>query len=308
MERFQQQYRALGSEIIITLVMDEADIAHGLMTEIHNKINAFECQFSRFLPDSELTAFNRRSGKKVRVSDSFLKLLQECKRMAVESEGIYNPFILPALQQAGYLGSWPNTIDVKEGSDFSDREVVSYEELTIGDGWAQIPKRAALDFGGIGKGYLLDELAGLLRNYPITGYWFSLGGDIVCGGNDTTGKPWEVGVQSALNHEAVVDTISNVSSEELAIATSGVMKRRGVKDGSTWHHIIDPRTGLPSSTNILTVTVTAKKATNADVYAKCIVIAGADKARYYQNEGIITSYLIQAEEPEVNDSGKVVLN
>jgi len=294
MNRFQQQHHALGSEVFLTLVTEKDETAtNRLFDRLLKHITAFEQQFSRFLPDSELTRFNQQAGRRTVVSPSFGRLLKAAKSLAERTGGLYNPFVLPALQRAGYLGSWPKPEADLAATNFTTRKLVAVDQLSIGDLWAKIPETAALDFGGIGKGYLLDELAEMLDTQKLVGYWLSLGGDIICSGHDLDNQEWQVAVQNAVELGKNVQTIVNQQSRKLAIATSGITKRQGIKNGQTWHHIIDPRTGHPADTNILTVTVTADKAANADVYAKCIVIAGAEQAEKCKTSGVIKSFLLQ---------------
>lgn len=299
-KRFQQKYYALGSDTVITFVAeaDGADI-ESIFSELHDHITTFELQFSRFLDESELTLFNRRAGEKAEISETFREVLVAAREMSQQTEGLYNPFILPALQKSGYVGSWPSPRQSADATDFATRQIVTIDKLVIGDNWASIPADSALDFGGIGKGYLLDQLAAILANKQLQGYWLSLGGDIICAGYDLEHQPWEIAIQSASDTGAIIDTIRNRRGKVLAIATSGIIKRRGVHDGRSWHHIIDPRTGEPSHTGILTVTVSATKAVIADVYAKCIVIAGADQAILYKKNNNISSYIIQPDEQKM---------
>lgn len=296
-KRFQQKYHALGSDTVITLVAEADGVdVEAIFAELHDRITTFELQFSRFLDDSELTLFNRRAGEKADVSEKFRELLVTARTMSQQTEGLYNPFVLPALQKSGYVGSWPSPQQGTLATDFTTRQVVTIDKLIIGDGWASISANSALDFGGIGKGYLLDQLAAILMNEELEGYWLSLGGDIICAGYDLEYQLWVIAIQDASRAAAIIDTIQNNDGKVLAIATSGIIKRRGTHDGRPWHHIIDPRTGESSSTGILTVTVCAAQAVIADVYAKCIVIAGADQAISYQKNKIISSYIIQPDE------------
>ena len=160
-KRYQQQYQALGSSVLITLVTDRSiDKVDIIFTKIRQHINQFECRFSRFLLSSELTQFNLSAGKKTAVSQPFRKMLESCIKLSKQTSGLFNPFILPALQEAGYLGSWNDGYKLSNlKMDYSSRSVVSIADLTIDAKWAKIPRNSALDFGGIGKGYLLDELA-----------------------------------------------------------------------------------------------------------------------------------------------------
>lgn len=309
MGRYQQYFKALGSDVYITLVTDKNQLyADWLFKRLQKYIVDFEKRFSRFLPDSELTNFNNLAGERTLTSNKLHELLIMAKNLAEETKGLYNPFILPALQKAGYVGSWPKPEDFQGMPNFEKRKVVTIDKLTIGETWARIPKNTALDFGGIGKGYLLDELASRLLKEKLTGYWLSLGGDIICSGHDIKNQKWSIAVQSALEPNKNIETIINKTGENLAIATSGVTKRKGINNGENWHHIIDPTTGKPVNTSILTATVTAKEAVIADVYAKCVVIAGAEFAQQYKHKGKIQAFIVQTKEKtNVSKTKKVLI-
>lgn len=298
MQRLQQQFHALGSDIYITLIGDSRFPFEATFQALHHEITSFERRFSRFLPESELTAFNSNAGNDTSVSATFIELLHACMQIAEATDGLYNPFILPALQKAGYKGSWPSPQNLAGASDFSDRQVVPYTELQISTHSACIPANSALDFGGIGKGYLLDKLCDDLRPRQLHGYWISLGGDIACRGYDLDNQPWAVYVQHASIPDRMIGTLTNTGGSPLFIATSGVTKRRGENSQGSWHHIINPQTGLPADTAVLTATVTATSGVKADVYAKTIVIAGKQQARKLKDVGEIRSFILQYEDKE----------
>jgi thiamine biosynthesis lipoprotein len=296
MQRYQHEHTALGSTIFLTLVTDaDAGYATATLHHLTAQIDRFEQQFSRFKEDSELTAFNRRAGERTPISPAFRQLLETAQAYHAHTAGLYNPFILPALQRAGYRSSWPSPHD-PTSIDFTSRTVAPGTSLEIGKDWARIPPNTALDFGGIGKGYLLDMLVHTLAAESLDGYWLSLGGDIVCCGRDLLHAPWQIGVQDAHHPERTVRTLIHTQTTPAAIATSGITKRRGTLHGKDWHHIIDPRTGRPAETSILTATVTADTATAADVYAKTIVIGGIELARRYKKNELIRSCIVQVQD------------
>lgn len=297
MERRQQQFYALGSQAYITLIAETTFDFEQEFAALHSVIASFEQRFSRFLPDSELTKFNENAGSKTEISLEFRKLLLACKNMSETTDDFYNPFVLPALQKAGYRGSWPSPANLADAKDFSDRKVVPSAELTIYEGTAIIPAGTALDFGGIGKGYLLDDLNALLQPFELHGYWLSLGGDIVCAGGDLENE-WAVQVQAATGPEEAVTILTNHTGTPTFIATSGITKRRGDTEKGSWHHIIDPKTGTPAQTDILTATVTSGSGVEADIYAKTIVIAGSSEAKNLKDAGHIRSYILQYEDKE----------
>jgi thiamine biosynthesis lipoprotein len=289
--RYQQQFKALGSEVAITLVGSQYEAyVTSIFNELHIKVDDFEKRFSRFITSSELTFFNSSAGQKTRLSLQFIDLLKVARDLSIKTEGIYNPFILPDLQRAGYMSSWNNDYDP---IDYSERKLFYPGDIEIYDDSAKIPTSSAIDFGGIGKGYLLDQLHNYLLNLELDGYWVSLGGDIICFGYDHHETDWQILVQDANSPDKTVGKFSNNDGHFLAIATSGVTKRKGVHQGKAWHHIIDPRTGQPAKTDILTATITADSAKVADVYCKCIVIEGIEEAVKLKSKALIQSYLLQ---------------
>jgi thiamine biosynthesis lipoprotein len=277
MENFQQSRHALGSDVVLTLVLADATQEAAIFDLLWQQIEAFEQRFSRFRSDSELSRFNAAAGAEQTVSPEFHALLVAAKMYGKKTGGLYNPFTLPALQRAGYKGSWPAPHQVDGALNYEDRGNADWQAITLGRTTVQIPADTALDFGGIGKGYLLDRLGETLQIQHVGNYWLSLGGDILCIGHDASGEPWHIGVAHARQANQIAATVQN-NGRKLAVATSGITKRQGVSAAGKWHHIIDPRTGRPADTDILTATVCTAEATTADVAAKCLVIAGSASA------------------------------
>lgn len=279
MKLFQQTGIALSADVILTVILPDSAESGTVFAALWSQINLFEQKFSRFLPESELTKLNHFAGESVRISSGFGQLLQAAKDMSQKSDGIFNPFILPALCQAGYCQSWTDSDTPSDKIDYANlQQFTKYDQIKIGKGWAKIPVKTAIDLGGIGKGCLLDQLAQYLENQAINNYWLSLGGDILCNGTDIDKSSWSIDISDALRPEKTVDLISN-DGKKLAIATSGITKRKGFSDGRAWHHLIDPTSSQPAVTDILTATVCAKTATLADITAKCFVIIGSGNAQ-----------------------------
>lgn len=303
MPQFEQKFQSLNSEVFLCLRTPSEVIAKRFFADLNSLIRQFEQDFSRFLPDSQLSILNKNAGKKVQASPELINIIKKAKEMAVNSDGLYNPFVLPALQKAGYVGSWPKPEQNISDLNFSARSIVSANKIDIGDnphrhlvgggeGWIKIPANSALDFGGIGKGYLLDQLADFADKNGIDDFWFSLGGDIIVNGNDDRRVGWGVAIANLDSDEPLSEKIIT-TGEKTAIATSGIIKRKGIKDNKPWHHIIDPRTGKPAKTDILTATVVADTATEADIWAKSIVILGSIEAKNFIAKKKIKKAIIQ---------------
>lgn len=290
MIRLQQTGNALGSDILLTVIVNNQAKANDMFTLLWSQINSFEQQFSRFIDGNELSQFNAHSGDLNEVEPAFFKLLEVSKEYLQKTDGLFSPFVLPVLQREGYTGSWPTPEVFNSSLDYRDRtKTTGAEDLEISDGKAKIPFDTAIEFGGIGKGYLLDQLADLLETQHVKDYWLSLGGDIICNGFNLERAEWKVGVAKSDEETKSAGHILNKTGKRLAIATSGITKRKG----QDWNHIIDPRTGRSSQTDTLTATVALPSATAADVYAKCLVILGSKQSADFAKTHDIDSYLCQ---------------
>jgi thiamine biosynthesis lipoprotein len=240
------------------------------MLNIWQLIDDFERRFSRFQTDSELSVLNRCAGEKTTVSAQMREIMAAAQGWSKAMGGLFNPLTLPALHRAGYLGDWNNPTAIH--TDYSERQIASADQIDIGEDWVRLPINSAADLGGIGKGYLLDQLGLYLDNQGVTDYWLSLGGDMLIAGRDIDATGWIIEVDTAgVGRAEPIDTRGG----RLVIATSGVTKRCGEHNGRVWHHLIDPRTGVPAATDILTATVVGISAVAAEVLAKCLVIGGS---------------------------------
>lgn len=294
LRELSQTKLALGSDIKIAIISDmsQTDAEH-LFGVLWKKVYSFEKQFSRFLGKSELSIFNRSAGTKTKISPEFRELLINVRRQGVETGGLYNPFITPALQRAGYLKSAMLGYEQDAQSDYTDRKVVGVERLVIGDDWATIPYGTAIDIGGCGKGYLADQLGQILNEQSLTGYWMSLGGDVVTMGNDENDNNMTLNIQNADDLGGVSDWIVHCPIKYSSTATSGTFRRKGQNIPKSWHHIINPNTLEPAITDIRLATICAGTALQADVLASCAVILGSKKAPEFLKKHGVKSALLQ---------------
>lgn len=203
-------------------------------------------------------------------------LLMTAQRIWKATDGLIDPTIGQALINAGY--------DIPFGQPPQDgpRELpekvvqrVSFADVSIDqkNSTVTLPLGTTLDFGGLGKGFLLDQLTSSIER-ETTDYWLSFGGDILVNGSNEAGQPWAIGVQNPQFHEKDIARLV-LPSGRWGIATSGTTKRKGIRHGRPWHHLIDPRTQKPSVTNVLGATVVARTALEADCYAKVVLLLGS---------------------------------
>lgn len=261
-------FPALGTEALIV-----SPAAARLDDLLRREIARYERCFSRFLPDSELERLVARAGRPVVVSGDLFHVLQRAVRFWRDTGGIFDPFIRPDLEAAGYdrtfsALSFQPTSPLPPGSG---RPSFARVQLNPATRRVRLPKGARLDLGGIAKSWIVDRIAELLSPYgPLL---VDIGGDIVAREAGPDGGPgWLIGVAHPRRQH---DDLSWFRLRDAAVATSTTMRRRWRREGETLHHLIDPRTGRPAAAGLLQVTVVAPSALEADVYAKTALILGA---------------------------------
>ncbi len=248
----QRSFEALGGECELFAPETEvAELARGeaWIHQMHDRL-------TRFSETSELSRFNATAGAWVGVSVELKALLEESLRAYELSGGLVHAATLPALLAAGYtrdfsLGGTPTTAAPSPPAPLPQLLEVRGNEARLAPG-------AAIDLGGIAKGWLADRLAeGLGPNCLV-----NLCGDLYARGEGETGQGWPVG----FGDRAVL-------LRDMGAATSGVTKRMW---GPGLHHLIDPRTARPAVSDLSEVSVLASTATDAEIFAKVALVLGSD--------------------------------
>lgn len=303
--KYHQTKLALGSDTTLVIVADlPIEKVNKMFAKLWLIIFEFEKRYSRFLHNSELTLFNKNAGNATKVSDEFIDLIKKSIYYAIKTDHLYNPFILPALQRSGYTRSFVSKYADDIQDSYISKSVYSVNSIKINKNIVTIPANSAIEFGGIGKGYLADKLASTSELKNVIGYWFSIGGDITARGKDTNGLPWSVGVQDANNPSELLDWHYKSNLDTFCIATSGVIIRN-FKDatGNLNHHIIDPRTLKPAKSDVRLATIVAYSTTDADVIASCAVIAGSQDSVAIFKKFKIKDYALQLNNGDILIAG-----
>ena len=259
---------------------------------------AYEARFSRFRESSELSRLNQMAGRPFRASPALFSLVKMAVDLANRSGGLFDPTMLGALEHAGYdrsfellaanrqvqSGAPPRASFQQVGLDQSAREI-------------SLPAGVGLDLGGIGKGWAVDRLAKILGVPCLV----NAGGDVFAAGVPGDGEKWRVGVANPFSAE---EDLLMLSVRDRGVATSSSLTRRWQAGGAMLHHLIDPRTGEPSTSDAVQVTVVAPSATEADYHAKLTLLLGAEQGRaYLDREPTVEGLIVRADSSESRSSG-----
>lgn len=276
-QTYTDQFKGLGTTVECGCRADGQQ-AETLFADLRQRVAQFEDKFSRFKSSSEISALNRSAGRAFAASPELISVLVTARRMWILTDGIVDPTIGEALIAAGYHRSFDELLPQTNGH--SQRKVATHSvrfsdvRINTAQRTVLLPSGVSLDFGGIGKGYLLEQLLPALH-HVTDDFWLSLGGDLVIAGTDETNAVWPVLIQHPLHLDKDIARVQ-LQPGQWAVATSGVQKRRGVHNGVAWHHLIDPRTGKSSDSDVLAATVITNSPLLADVTAKTVVMLGVE--------------------------------
>jgi thiamine biosynthesis lipoprotein len=269
----ERRWRAMGSDIHVIVVDGDDDLLH--LAE--RRITELEQRWSRFLPDSEVSRLNAHAGDLVDTSDDTVLLVRRAIEAWRVTGGGFDPTLLDALRRAGYDRSFDD-VQLAPGGDVSlpplrfDRPGVT--DIEVGDGAVRLPAGCGFDPGGIGKGLAADLVAEQLLVAGAGGALVNMGGDVRVAGRSPSGTGWTLGIE----HPWRNGPIALVGLWNGAVATSTVLKRTWQVDGQTRHHLIDPATGAPSTSDVALASVIGGDTWMAEVLAKAALLRGVARA------------------------------
>jgi FAD:protein FMN transferase len=163
----------------------------------------------------------------------------------------------------------------------SAEEIMASLKLTGYEDLAVYPEKSAaelmrhgmsVDLGGIAKGYAGDEVRRILTENGVTSALINLGGNIVTLGNNPDGSLWTIGIQNPLRPRG--ESLFSLECSDCSVVTSGSYERFFIKDSKRYHHILDPRTGYPAQSSILSVTVLCPSGVHADALSTALFVLG----------------------------------
>lgn len=275
----QKIFTALGTVNTIALYCDcdtsILDLAKQRVLELHQLFSVFD-------PQSEISEVNEKAGIcPVQVSDDTFYLLSLAINCAKETSNVYDV-------TAGALSKlWREAISLKRIP--SDEEInqcrllLGIHDLELNDSDHSVFLRRAgmrLDLGGIAKGYAADEVRKFLKEKQVEKAMINLGGTII-----TIGGAWNIGITNPFIHTD--KHVAEMLLQNTAIVTSGAYERYFFFEGKRYHHIVDPRIGMPSRSGLSSVTLIGDNAARLDALATGIFILGAEDSQpILQRNGI----------------------
>lgn len=255
----------------------QIDIYDSNDTKLLNKCfeycESFEQTISRTIETSEIYKINHSKGNPVEVSDVTLELLQKGIEYGDLTNGKFDITIAPLMELWDFKN---NSGDVPSHNDILEAlSHVNYKNIVIdGNKVSLSDPDAAIDLGGIAKGYMADYLKEYLVSEGIESALINLGGNILTVGSKPDGTPYNLGIQKPFDKQGT--TITSVKVTDSSVVSSGVYERYFEVDNTLYHHILDTTTGYSCDNNLLGVTILSEKSVDGDALSTSCFVLGLD--------------------------------
>ena len=265
----------LGTIINLKAFGNKAEKA---INEAIERLNNIDDKMSAFKEESDISKINAKAGFALEaVSKDTFFVVKKAVKYSKILEGAFDPTIRP-LVKLWNIGTDKETIPDKTKIE-ETLKLVNYNDVILDESNQEIMlknKDQALDVGGIAKGYAADEVRDIFYKNNIRSALIDLGGNIFALGDKEDGTPWRIGIQNPFEPRGEFVGILSVTNK--SVVTSGNYERYFMKDGQRFHHIIDPKTGYPSQSKIISATIISDNSIDGDGLSTGIYILGVDKS------------------------------
>ncbi|MHC1682943.1 MAG: FAD:protein FMN transferase [Clostridiaceae bacterium] len=272
-EFYEMESFCMGTIISQRVYGDNAKIA---AVKVEDEIKRLESLMSFFLDSSEVSKLNKAAGKhEVEISNEVLFVLNRAKYYSKLCDGSFDITIAPVARLWGIF-TRNEKLPSKEEIDEA-LKLTGYKYLSINNdlGTSKLEKLGqCVDLGAIAKGYAADRAIDIYKQHGIESAFVNLGGNVMLLGNKPDGSPWRVGIQNPLLERG--KCLGAVNATNKTVVTSGDYVRYFEKDNKKYHHILDPRTGYPADSSLISTTIVSEKSIDADALSTAIFILGLE--------------------------------
>lgn len=247
------------------------------MNESLDKLNEINNSMSLSNKKSTIFKINENAGiKGIEVDSGFLKVVNTALYYGRLSQGAFDISIRPIDKLWG-IGSKNERIPSNDEIS-KNLKLVNYQNVITNNFNSTVflkDKDMSIDLGGIAKGYAADELVSILKKNNLDSALINLGGNLYVYNKSEESKPFNIGIQDPKDENG--QTFATLKVKNKSIVTSGNYERYFIKDGKRYHHIMDPKTGKPAESGIISSTIISDKSIDGDALSTATFILGVKR-------------------------------
>jgi thiamine biosynthesis lipoprotein len=283
----RSRFEALGT--YGELLVDSRPDALGTAVRIlQDELAAIDLACSRFRPDSELMAVNAAAGTTVPISPLFAAAVRVALTAAEQTDGDVDPMLGRALVAAGYDADYEALPADGPAAVPAPPPPGAWRQVELTADTIRIPAGTGLDLGATAKALAVDRAATAIVAATGAGVLVNVGGDLAAAGPlPPAGWPVRLTDDAARDHVRTPGRTGPVIRlHGGGLATSSTAVRRWQRAGRSYHHVLDPRTGLPVEPVWRTVTVTAASCVDANTASTAAIVRGRGSPEWLQSRGL----------------------
>lgn len=274
-QAIEKVFFALGTiNCIKTFDIEKEDA----VKEAMKRVAEIDDTMSAFKPESDISKLSANSGKRFQnIHRDTFQLIQKAVEFSNLSDGAFDITIRPLAELWGInkKGDFiPSDAELQETLRLVDYHDILLDTESL-SAFLKNPGQS-LDLGGIAKGFAADEIKRILVESGVQSAVINLGGNVVTIGRRPDRQPWQVGIQNPMaptgQYLGILSTVNET------VVTSGSNERFFIKGGIRYHHILDPRTGKPAQSSLLSVTAVCECSADADALTTALFVLGPEKS------------------------------
>ena len=243
-----------------------------LLDEAETLIGSLEDQVSVTDEHSDIYAIDHTGSGSL--SGNAAELMAQALELCRRTGGALDISVYPIVQAWGFTtGSYqvPDEETIQSLLPLVDYTQIQYDAAT---GVVTLPEGMEIDLGSVAKGYAGQLAAQMLREHGVQSALLNLGGNVQTVGAKPDGSPWQIGIKDPQGEDAMMV----LSVEDQAVVTSGGYERYFEQDGQTYWHIMDPSTGHPADSGLISVTIVGDEGVVCDGLSTALFVMGLEKA------------------------------
>ncbi|MEZ4903257.1 MAG: FAD:protein FMN transferase [Spirosomataceae bacterium] len=210
----------------------------------------------------------------------FALVFQKSQQIAKITEGAFDITVGPLVKTWGFSYKKGLPFPTQKQTD-SLLKLIDYRKVRLENGiFIKANPHIEIDFNAIAQGYTVDVMADFLKSNNSQNYLVEIGGEVRAQGKNEKGQLWKIGIDKPTNQEASGRPLQAVVAlNNKSLATSGSYRKFVERNGKKYSHAIDPKTGLPITHQLLSISVIANDCMTADAYATAFLVMGLEKAK-----------------------------
>lgn len=291
--------KTMGTVWRVSLAQTDPQQKNRLQQLIQQQLDQDEQELSTWKSDSVLSRFNQYPGDQPQpVSNNMADIITLALHIGIKTRGAMDITVGPLVNLWGF---GPEKTPVK----IPDKTAIELARARVGLKHLQVIQTSKgaflqkdlpslyVDLSTVGEGFATDHLAKLMEKEGLSHYLVSVGGAVLTRGYNAEGKPWRVAIQKPTDQENAVEAIIDLQGH--GISTAGSYRNYYELEGKRLSHIIDPHSGQPISHHLVSATVIATTALEADGWDTGLMVLGTEQAKALAIQQQLAVYLITKE-------------